>query len=269
MDTIITCAGLARVASVAAALPLWVSGLLIVVGLPVLVAVVQAVIRRRFPVLLERRHNDVTGFLLAVIGVIYAVSAGFILLDLHDNYRETREATRAEALTLLTVAQASRVMGEEARRRVTERVLDYERATVASWPPGTGDEETVTRALDRLFDEIAALRPAGEAQKTFVRTATARLMEVDRQREELRLEAERGYLEPVLWLAMIVASAATLGFCLLFGLEQARLHYLLVGGVAVVVAVNFFLMVQLDHPFSGGLSVGPDVHRYVIRELTR
>lgn len=269
MDTTVTFTGPIRVTADLAELPVWASGLLIIVGLPLLVAGLQAVVRRRFPVLHDRRQNDVAGFLLAVIGVIYAVSAGFILIDLHDNYREIRQAARDEAFTLMAVAQTSRIMGEEARQRVTERVLDYERVTIASWPPGAGSEDAPTRALDRLLAEITALRPVGDAQEAFVWTATQELIEVSGERQELHLEARRGYLEPALWLAMFVASAATLAFCLIFGLENAFLHYLMVGGVATVVAVNLFLMLQLNYPLVGDMSVRPDVHLHVVQELTR
>ncbi|MFG2090359.1 MULTISPECIES: hypothetical protein [unclassified Spirillospora] len=258
-----------RFASALATLPVWLSALLVIAGLPLLVAGFQAMVRRHFPVLRKRQHNDVAGFLLAVIGVIYAVSAGFILIDQHENRSEAKDTARSEAVSVMAVAQAGQVMGEQAQRRITERALAYERAVVASWPPGEGSTDVPARALERLVAEIAALRPVGQAQEAFVWESTRELMEVGTAHQSLHLEAREGYLDSMLWAAILISSAATLAFCLLFGLENARLHYLMVAGVAIVVAVNLFLMVQLSNPFRGDLSVQPDPHRHVIRELER
>ncbi|NKZ07052.1 DUF4239 domain-containing protein [Actinomadura latina] len=269
MDTAVTFDALFPLASILVTLPTWVTGLLIIVGLPVLVTVLQALIRHRFPVLSLRRHNDVAGFLLAVIGVIYAVSAGFILIDLHDARNEAKSAAHSEALTLLAIAQQSRVMGPDAQRRITARVVAYENAVIGSWPPGEGSAEAPPRALERLQTEMEGLRPTTQTQEAFVWEASRRLMEAGIEHQELEVEAADGSLDVLLWIAVIISSAATLAFCLVFGLENARLHYLMVAGVTIVIAVNLFLIVELNYPFKGDLSVRPDVAEHVIRELGR
>ncbi|MFD0854343.1 hypothetical protein ACFQ07_19045, partial [Actinomadura adrarensis] len=103
-----TVRGLTGIASFLVTMPVWLSGLLIIGGLPLLVAGLQALIRRRFPALRRGHHNDVAGFLLAVIGVVYAVVIGFVLIDLHENYGDAEESARSEALALMAVAETSR-----------------------------------------------------------------------------------------------------------------------------------------------------------------
>ncbi|MEO3782320.1 hypothetical protein ABGB12_03250 [Actinocorallia sp. B10E7] len=269
METAVAFRELVRITSFLATLPAWLSGLLLIVGLPMLVAGLQALIRRHFPVLGERRHNDVAGFLLAVIGVIYAVSAGFILVDLHENRVEAKNAARSEAFSLMAIAQTSQVMGKDAQQRIVEHVLAYEKAVVESWPPGKGSPMAPLHALDRLLTEISRLQPTNATQAAFVAEATRELMEVSVAHQELDIGGREGYLDTSLWVAMLISSSATLAFCLLFGLENARLHYLMVAGVTTVIAVNLFLMVQLNHPFKGDLAVQPNSHQYVVRELER
>jgi len=57
------------------ALPIGLTGVLFVVVLPVLAIVAQLLIRRSRPARADGEHNDVAGFILAVVGVIYAVPA--------------------------------------------------------------------------------------------------------------------------------------------------------------------------------------------------
>jgi hypothetical protein len=261
--------GSRSIASALASIPVWMSGLVIIIGLPLLVVGLQALIRRRFPALREGSHNDVAGFLLAVVGVVYAVAAGFVLIDMNDNRDELKAAARSDALRLLAIAKGGQVMGEEAHRRIATRVLDYERAVVRAWPPGKGSNKAAEQAMDLLIAEISVLRPTSAAQQAFVWEAVSSLAEVSVAYQELEMEGREGYIGPALWSVMLISSTATLAFCLIFGLENARLHYLMVAGAAVVVSVDLFLMVQLDYPFKGDLSVRPDTHRYVIQRLER
>ena len=59
-----------------------------VVGLPLLTVAVQAVVRRLAPSIVEGEHNDVAGFLIAVVGVVYAVTLAFIVIVTWEEYRE-------------------------------------------------------------------------------------------------------------------------------------------------------------------------------------
>ena len=58
------------------ALPTWLIGVLLVVVLPALVLLLQWGIRSRWPALAVGEHNDVVGFVIAVVGVTYASCSG-------------------------------------------------------------------------------------------------------------------------------------------------------------------------------------------------
>ena len=52
------------------ALPIWLTGTLFVIALPALAIVAQLMIRRSWPALADGGHNDVAGFIIAVVGVL-------------------------------------------------------------------------------------------------------------------------------------------------------------------------------------------------------
>jgi hypothetical protein len=54
---------------------------------------------------------------------------------------------------------------------------------------------------------------------------------------------------------------------LLSGLESARLHYVMVAGLAAIIGTNLFLVVELNYPFAGDISVEPTSYRTVVKEL--
>ena len=55
-----------------------------------------------------------------------------------------------------------------------------------------------------------------------------------------------------MWIAILIASAITIMFALLFGLESARLHYVMVAGLAALIGTNLFLVAELNYPYRGG-----------------
>jgi hypothetical protein len=61
--------------------PIWLSGSVIVFAAVALSLVALACFHRFVPVEVRRAHNDVAGFILAIVGVIYAVLLAFIAVS--------------------------------------------------------------------------------------------------------------------------------------------------------------------------------------------
>ncbi|MGH3345081.1 MAG: hypothetical protein ACRDPK_19865 [Carbonactinosporaceae bacterium] len=252
-------------------LPIWVSGAILILGIPALMVVALLLIRRAFPALRTTGHNDVAAGLMTLVGVIYAVVAGFTTIDQLGNYTEVRDDVRQQAFDLAVLATGSRTMGPAAHREIQDAVIAYNRAVIDEWPRLTRGMSSprVEREHRRLLGSVADLRPVTDPQRAFVDDGTARLMQAGVDRLHLLYDARHGHLEGAVWASLLMASAVTLLFCLLFGIENARLAYLMVAGVGAIIAINLFLMVQLNYPLAGDLSVPPESFRQVVAELTR
>ncbi|GGK40194.1 hypothetical protein GCM10010124_36160 [Pilimelia terevasa] len=253
-------------------LPLWAVMAVIIVGLTAFAVGLQAVIRRWIPEIQTRRHNDVAGFLAAVIGVIYAVTVGFIIAEQWDNFTDAKERTYREAFSLGAIAEGSSVLGPAQQAKYTEAVLTYNRAVLHWWPKqGHSETEAQTRdaqTLEPLYTLVGQAQPASEAQRAFVQETTAELGQVARDREDRLHRAGQAHLEWPLWVLIAFASAVVLVFCALFGLETRWLHYTMITGVAFAVASNLMLVVLLNHPLSGALRVSPDSYASVVEDLS-
>ena len=56
-------------------------------------------------------------------------------------------------------------------------------------------------------------------------------------------------------------------FALLFGVSDQRLHYIMVGAFATVLALQIFVILVLSHPFSGDLAVSPHPILHVVEDF--
>jgi hypothetical protein len=74
---------------------------ILVVAVSVLVAVAGlTLVQRIVPSQLRQQHNDVAGFIYAVLGVIYAVLIALVVIAVWEDYAAARVAVEREASEL-------------------------------------------------------------------------------------------------------------------------------------------------------------------------
>jgi uncharacterized membrane protein YgaE (UPF0421/DUF939 family) len=74
---------------------------LLVVAVFVLIAVVGlTLVQRIVPSQLRQQHNDVAGFIYAVLGVIYAVLIALMVIAVWEDYAAARDTVESEASEL-------------------------------------------------------------------------------------------------------------------------------------------------------------------------
>jgi hypothetical protein len=101
--------------------PEWVTGVLLVVGLPALMVLLQALVHRRVPRWRRGEHNDAAGIMLSAAVVVYSVSIGLCVVTLWDKYEQARQSTEAEAMNLAALANGTGVLGDPLRDRRSVR----------------------------------------------------------------------------------------------------------------------------------------------------
>jgi hypothetical protein len=250
-------------------LDVWLLGALLVIGLPLVTVAVQALVRRVAPDIVEGEHNDVAGFLIAVVGVVYAVTLAFMVVVTWEGYRDARATVHQEAGALRSLYRDSRALPEPARAEVGGLVLRYAGEVASGEWAALDRGESSAAAFDlvtQLFAALGGVVATTPAQEAFLADALDRLNDVAEDRAERISAAEEGLL-PILWAAIILGGAVTVGFALLFGVSNERLHYLMVGAFATVLALQILVVLVLSHPFSGDLRVDPDPFVHVVRDF--
>jgi hypothetical protein len=115
--------------------PIWLVGLLLVVVLPALAVAVQAVLRRAWPALREGDHNEVAGFIIAVVGVIYAVLLAFVVIVSWEKFNEAESVVGQEASALRNIYRDSTAFPPEVRDRLHYSVRSYTTTVIQQeWP---------------------------------------------------------------------------------------------------------------------------------------
>jgi ABC-type branched-subunit amino acid transport system permease subunit len=74
------------------------------------------------------------------------------------------------------------------------------------------------------------------------------------------LSAVQGHIPDVVWWIIFFGGATTAGFTYLFGFHDFRMHVVMTMTVAASLALVVVLIVALDWPFRGEVSISPDAY---------
>jgi hypothetical protein len=247
--------------------PAWWLVLLAVAGLPAVA--IQWLVRRRVPSLADGEHNDAVGFLGATAGVVYAIIVGFMVITLWENYVAAGDTVQNETVSLRDLAQLSGAFGPAAQNEVRQLVVRYGKsvATMEWQAMAEGEASPVAqRDFDRLTTAVRGLRVRNAAQQEVLGAMLTQVDEAGRERQR-RLEASGPQIPAPMWLAVILTSVVTIGFCLLFEVKSAWLRYFMVAAVAAVISATLVLTLLLEYPFSGTIEVKPTSFEHVAGEL--
>lgn len=251
--------------------PAWLVGAVLIAGLTAVTLGLDVLIHRTMPHRRLGRHNAVTGVIVSVVGVAYAIVIGLCVVSLWDGYTAAEETVRDEAVNLTGLVPASAVFDAQTRQELSSYVEQYETDLVTDWnarhEEGTGRHRTAD--LGRLTAAVGALRPTTEAQKAFVYQAIDKIGQAEQYHHDSDAEADDQRMSDVMWLGVLISTTSILGMCLFFGLDDTALRRILLTLSTAVIATNLFLIIEMNYPYYGSFAVTPGAYEHTISDLRR
>jgi Protein of unknown function (DUF4239) len=247
---------------------------LVIVALAMLIAVAGlVVVQRLVPIERRRQHNDVAGFIYAVLGVAYAVLLGLMLIAVWEKWNAAEAVASDEANELAGIFYWAHALPQPEGRHVQELVRSYAEVVVEEeWPlMAQGSSSPKAWAtLDELRATILGLNPPPSQQTGYDQARynemLGQLHDLGNARRERLLAAGQG-LPPILWVVLILGGVITVGFTYLFGLENTMVHLLMVASLAMIISLTLFTVAALDYPFKGDIRIHPDAFEQVLERF--
>jgi hypothetical protein len=253
--------------------PDWV-GILLYTAVPAVILVAaHAVFRRYVPAQRLIPHHEVAGFLVAVVGVLYAVVLGFLVVTAWSAFDTAQRNADLEASDVAEVFLIARALPEPARSHLRSLMADYAfEVRDHEWPMlADGGQDRVARELLlEAFDTIAAMPIAasastGEAmrQSAIHDAAFATFRDLSAQRRQRLLDAEN-HVQFALYFSLVLGALLVFAFVFLFGVERSAPQLTMTGLVAGSIGLLFGLIVELDRPYGNGIRVTPTAFTFII-----
>ncbi|ARE76048.1 DUF4239 domain-containing protein [Streptomyces sp. NPDC059558] len=216
--------------------------------------------RRRFPHLADGDHNEMVGVALGMFGAIYGIILAFVVVTLWTQLENTQNIVATEATDLALVVRSADAFPPADRDRVQRAVGAYAHAVVeVQWPlmrEGRPSYDATGPQTHALYQALQAYEPQGARAETFYAEAVTRLNDVAAQRRARITMAQTSL--PILLQVLVYGGALVIvPLTFLFGLRSLKMQLLFVSAVAGLIGFSLLLVVALDRPFAGDLSVTP------------
>src|SRR5262249_52976085 len=103
----------------------WLWSLLLVGGTVLLSIAGTLIVRRLVGVEVLERHNEVAGFVYAVLGVVYAVLLGFAAITVWERYDRAQASVAQEANDLADLYRDAETFPGDVRAQIERQIRDY------------------------------------------------------------------------------------------------------------------------------------------------
>ena len=238
----------------------------LVVSLSILLAVGGlALVQYLVPWQVRRQHNDVAGFIYAVLGVVYAVLLGFVTIVVWEDYELAKITTENEANELAELFWLGRELPEPEGERLQELAYSYAKVVIdEEWPlMEQGQASPHAGALaQEMRSTIYEFDPDTPAEQVLYEQGLERVHELVDERR-LRLLEAREAMPDILWGVLVAGGIIVVSFTYLFGLENTLSHTLMIAALAAIIALVLFTIYALNHPFTGITRIKPDAFELV------
>lgn len=220
-----------------------------------------------------KQHNDIAGFVFATVGVIYGVMLAFVVIVVWEQYNDANaiaknEATQAYAL----YRDLSIYPDQEVAKPALASLAAFSKAVLEKEYPAlrqmkwetqhVPNVETEKKFLN-LWDDIKKMAPKTLQEEAMFHEILKDINTLGTEREK-RLIVSRDDLPGVIWTAMIMGALVTVGFTALFGNENLKGQIVITGLLSIVVSLVIFVVISLNFPFMGEVSIGAEGYEYLI-----
>lgn len=255
--------------------PLWLSGLVVII-IPTTLAMLGPALVRRF-VVLDRltTNNEVAGFKFAVVGVVYAVLLGFAVIVVWEKFHDAEAAVAQEAGATLALARLSTGLpaGTEPGQggALRARVGDYLHSAIDDdWPAVARAQVggSTTEAVNALYRTVLAYRPS-DLGGAMLQQDILQQLNMLTQARRTRVVLSEGVVPGVVWTVLFIGAVVTVSFTFFFGTINLRAQVLMTGLLALTIFLGLEVILTVNRPFTGPVSVEPKPLETVLSEMAR
>jgi hypothetical protein len=219
-----------------------------------------------------RAFKAISPGMLPPLGILFALLVGFIAVEVWNNFDKAKVAVASEASALRAVVLLAGTFPEEQKTRIYALVDRHiEEAISKEWPAMAQHRATLStlRAahLIELLHDTLTLKPADDSQ----RIAQPEMMKalhtaLDARRQ--RIVVSQSAVGTVKWAGILLQ-----GLCTLIAIAMVHSDNRLSCAIAMTlfatgIALSLLLIAAYSRPFTGEISVRPDLLKQVITSGT-
>lgn len=207
--------------------------------------------------------HEVAGYLLSIVGTMYAVLLGLVVVDAMAKFQDARVNVQNEANSLADVFLLCEKYSPAKERQIKELCLHYvQRVIDFEWKAmddGNYDPEARRTAI-QLIRAVRDFEPKTEAQQQIYPVIVQEVCQVWDCRRA-RTNASQFGVPFEEWLVLFVGGFVTIIFTYFFGLKNIAMQVAMTVMCSLLISLNMLLVLWFGYPFSGDRKVHPEAFK--------
>jgi hypothetical protein len=227
------------------------------------------IIRKFYPHYKCKLHNDVAGFIFTTLGVIYAVLLAFTVIITWQDFDKASEVTSNEANCIASLYRDATAFPAGFRAQLKNELVNYANAIINDeWQKMAKGQRSpqVQKIQEKLWLLYGSFQPKNETQKIFLMESVKKMNQASEMRRQRIVYASSG-IHPLLYFILITGSFITIAFSMMFGTKNLIPHLIMTSLLAAMIALTLFTIIALDYPFTGNISIKPEVFTSMLSSL--
>ena len=198
--------------------------------------------------------HEVAGYCFSVVGTLYAVILGLVVLDAITKYENAAISIEKEAISLISVyTLADHFKDTDSEAKIQQLSKYYLNEILANdWNlMNEGKKNFKARnILKRLIDTNNAIEPITENQKIILPMLIDKSLSIRESSRARYNQADNG-ISTVEWIALLVGGLLTIMFTYFFNVDNSKAQYLMTGIVTLVISMNLYIVLLFAEPYTG------------------
>jgi Protein of unknown function (DUF4239) len=224
---------------------------------------------RRINVNTRHKDTETVGLTFAIVAVVYAVLLALITVDVFETFSKADAIATAESNKLSNLMLDSAGLPPKLAEELRSDINKYIDIVVNSeWPSQQAGKLGVKAFLPgwtllaHVSTELAAFEPASPGQSVDKSEMMHTMNDLIKARRG-RIIAAGQHLPAVIWKMLLLGGMLSVGYTYLFGARTFGIHVAITGLIASTIGLVFVLIITLDYPFRGSVSVSSNDFRNI------
>ncbi len=223
-------------------------------------------VRKNVQLKVLRSHNEVMGFVFLTITNLYALLLSFVVFVVWGQLNTTSENVSKEGSSAMGLYRDIKYYPDSVTSKNLKivyldfvyNVIDEEFPNMSVMKPSRKTPES----LSKVYFEIENIVPQTSFQTQLVGEMFSHLNELDTYRG-LRINSIETEVPWPIWLPIILGGIITLIIAILLDIESVKMHIVMNTILGVFIAMVFFIIIVLDHPYTGAIAVKPKAYKEI------
>jgi hypothetical protein len=234
-------------------------GFVVILGTTILAVSGMLLVRWKVSLPTLAGYHEVAGYLLSVVGTLYAVLLGFVVVDAMQHMQDVRGLVSMEASGLANIFLCAEGLPEPKAAEIrvlcheyAEEVINDEWMTLRQ---GKYSQKTF-HSVFKIWKVITTIDPSTERQQNIQQQLLQEICSMTQNHRTRVISATHG-VAPVMWLVLIVGGVFTVIFTYFFGVANLKVQTLMTVLVSVTLSLNVYLVWVFGNPMASDLGVKP------------